>query len=1403
MRNRRKWLSLLLALALVLGWLPQLAVPAQAAGLNGDCGDSLEWNLNQVTGELSITGTGDMWDWGTSETAATPWRAYADDIQRVTIEEGVTGIGDGAFLRCKNLTWVSFPDSLKRIGSRAFYDCPYVDFWMLPNGLTSIGDEAFSRCGYLAGITIPPNVKRIGTAAFANISTLERTITILSRDCAIGDREDTLNNPANTTVRGLKGSTAESYAKRYGYSFETIGEPFGECGDGATWSLDLETGEMTIDGYGDMWDWGEFNPSPWSDFHDSITSVKINYDVTSIGSLAFAGCRKLTDVTIPRFVTSIGEEAFCWCYDLKNVNIPDTVTDIREGAFANCSSLTDITIPTSVRFIGENAFYNCEQLTEITVYSEYVSIHDNLNTLNDAATTVIRSYKNYPAEEYAYKYGYVFEEITDPAGTCGDGVRWTIDLPTGMLTISGRGAMDDYSPDTRAPWYPYEDLIKAVTVEPGVMSVGSYAFDGCSDLGKADIGYTVSTIGSHAFTGCSLGIICIMNRDCDIFDDISALGGNRDDKTLVRSYEDATPEAYARKYGYDFEEIVDPEGTFGDGMTWTISLATGEMTITGSGDMPEWDMPDDVPWYYQNIMIKTLTVSEGITSIGSYAFYGSTLEKVNLPDSLVKIGEYAFHVCNLRSVVIPDHVQSIGPGAFSACHKLVNVSIPEGVKSVGMYAFTFCGALKRVAVPASVTEIGDFAFGYYIDYNDKDMPKPYDDFVMCGYAETDADYYARAKDFPFEKLAYSYGTCGPELNWTLETGPRILTVAGAGEMWDDVPPPWDKDLSRELTIQNGVTAIGSHSFSSALSLTDVTVPNWVSSIGDGAFYGCCCLTDIRILNKDCQIGDDPDTLGDYELTVIHGYQGSTAEDYARRYGYRFEEIADPGGTFGNGMTWTISAATGELTITGSGDMPDWGTPADAPWYDYKDMVRTLTIGSGITAVGSNVFRFYSSIKEVNLPDSLEKIGDDAFSNCSVLRSVVIPDNVKTIGDYAFQSCLNLVNVSIPEGVQHIGDYAFTFCPALSGAAIPESVTEIGEYAFGCYIDYEDHLLPKPYADFVIYGYAGTEAEAYADAIGIPFELLADSSGKCGPDVSWTLDGKTRELTVSGTGKMWDDVPPPWDKDLIREITIGDGITGIGNYSFSGCLSLKEVTIPEGVDSIGDGAFYDCSCLTDVTILNPDCVIDDHPGTLGDSDVTVIHGNKGSTAEAYANRYGYRFAPLDPFEDVLEGMFCYEPVRWAVNHKPQITKGTDDEHFSPDATCTRGQVVTFLWRAKGCPEPTKTDNPFKDVKQTAYYYKAVLWAVENGVTNGIDKTHFGPDKGCTRAQVVTFLWRAENKPKPGSSANPFKDVTGGYYYDAVLWAVEKNITKGTAPNKFSPDATCTRGQIVTFLYRDMT
>ena len=169
-----------------------------------------------------------------------------------------------------------------------------------------------------------------------------------------------------------------------------------------------------------------------------------------------------------------------------------------------------------------------------------------------------------------------------------------------------------------------------------------------------------------------------------------------------------------------------------------------------------------------------------------------------------------------------------------------------------------------------------------------------------------------------------------------------------------------------------------------------------------------------------------------------------------------------------------------------------------------------------------------------------------------------------------------------------------------------------------------------------------------------------------------------------------------------------------------------------------------------------------------------------------------------FVDVPEGSYYEEAVNWAV--EKGITTGTDAIHFSPDGICTRAQAVTFLWRAAGSPAAKSAVMPFTDVKAGSYYYDAVLWAVENGITKGTSDTMFSPDATCSRAQIVTFLWRSQKSPAAGT-ANPFTDVkASAYYADAVLWAVKEDVTKGTTNTTFSPDANCTRAQIVTFIWR---
>ena len=220
-------------------------------------------------------------------------------------------------------------------------------------------------------------------------------------------------------------------------------------------------------------------------------------------------------------------------------------------------------------------------------------------------------------------------------------------------------------------------------------------------------------------------------------------------------------------------------------------------------------------------------------------------------------------------------------------------------------------------------------------------------------------------------------------------------------------------------------------------------------------------------------------------------------------------------------------------------------------------------------------------------------------------------------------------------------------------------------------------------------------------------------------------------------------------------------------------------------------------VVDLTAYKPIRAGYSFAGWYADEDLTkkVTEVKLTGSMTVYA---AWEKAEASPFTDVPEGCFYEEAVNWAVAQG--ITAGTTATTFSPNAVCTRAQAVTFLWRAAGSPDPRSSAMPFTDVAEGSYYHDAVLWAVENAITMGTGDTTFSPDVTCSRGQIVTFLWRSQKSPAAGS-ANPFTDVAAdAYYADAVLWAVREEITNGTSSTTFSPDADCTRAQIVTFLWR---
>lgn len=296
---------------------------------------------------------------------------------------------------------------------------------------------------------------------------------------------------------------------------------------------------------------------------------------------------------------------------------------------------------------------------------------------------------------------------------------------------------------------------------------------------------------------------------------------------------------------------------------------------------------------------------------------------------------------------------------------------------------------------------------------------------------------------------------------------------------------------------------------------------------------------------------------------------------------------------------------------------------------------------------------------------------------------------------------------------------------------------------------------------------------------------------------WTFDGSTPRVGQSNNGDYVEINSKSMDAGG-ADITLILGSRSLGG-AFNPMPEGTYVLHFSGLTRNGKPA-PDLEYTT--TFFNVDNV--KSPCDLGDHQWSDWAPTGKGTEEKRVCEICHKSETRDPdmkFTDVHAKDYFYESVKWAS--KNGVAAGTGKNTFSPNMDCTRGQTVTFLWRAAGSPEPATSVNPFRDVKPSDYFYKAVLWAAENGVTAGTSKTTFSPNAKVTRGQFVTFLYRYQGSPDASSYANPFTDVGKSYYTDAVKWASSNGIAAGTGKGKFSPEATCTRAQTVTFLYRALS
>lgn len=569
--------------------------------------------------------------------------------------------------------------------------------------------------------------------------------------------------------------------------------------------------------------------------------------------------------------------------------------------------------------------------------------------------------------------------------------------------------------------------------------------------------------------------------------------------------------------------------------------------------------------------------------------------------------------------------------------------------------------------------------------------------------------------------------------------------------------------------------------------------------------------------------------------------------------------APTSGSCGKSMTWHYDKNSGILTVSGSGAMEG------CPWSAFKDDMLSARIGEGVTSISGEAFTGCQKLRTVELPEGLVKISAFAFAGSAKLLSVVLPESLTEIGEYGFFGCTSLTDVYLPAGLKSIGGSAFGNClkleridvaegnesfasedgvmfckdmteliqyPAgrVGSYMIPDSVTSIGDHSFFNCRRLDFIYIPDSVTSI--------KAAALRDCTGLTDLRIPDSVTEIGADAFFGCNGLLRVILPSGISSISDGAF--FGCDSLSSVTVPDGVTSIGASAFYGCYALVSIVLPASVTSIGSHAFDYCGSLGAVNFCGTQeqwAQVERTDAGLDGLDANYnyiphVHSFVTTVTPPTCTEYGctdgvcecgYRFhsigtrplghsvenckctrcgALISPFYDVSSDNYYFEPVIWAVQNK--ITGGKTATMFDPGAICTRAQLLTFLWRSQGCPEIAVYANPFFDLDESAYYYKAVLWAAEEGITGGFADGSFRPDEKVTRAQAMTFLWRAQHKPAaPDGTINGFGDISeSAYYHDAVLWAVGNGITSGYNAQCFAPADGCTRAQIVTFLYRLM-
>ena len=981
---------------------------------SGTCGGTLnnsqlmKWTLTS-DGTLTISGEGNMF--------GAPWSQYKSKIKKVVIGEGVKSISDNAFHYYENLRSVSLPSTLTSIGEAAFWVCSSLQSITLPNNLTHIGLNAFRACHSLTQVLIPASVTNIDGSAFECCTGLTDVVfegnslefgsgatfydcTSLKNVFFNGTRADW------TASRGSSGSVLPAAAQIY-YKNDLISS--GTCGDNSSgssvrWKL-TKAGTLIITvgtGYteGGIADFA-YGKAPWyQDIYDSgIRCLIIGSGIKTIGSYAFADCTDLTEIIVPAGVISIGDGAFQQNSGAKRVVLPPSTVYIGHGALRDCSALTSVSLPDSMsNRLFLDMFEGCTNLKS-------VDIPDGITDIYEGDLASCPNWTDIYYDNWGRVWNRVVSNVRDSipdrmnvhfkdniydSGSCGENVTWTL-TADGTLTISGTGAMTDYTYDSRSPWYSCRTYIKRVVMQQGVTSIGDHAFWDCSGLTSVTIPDGVTSIGDSAFSGCTaLTSVTIPGS-------VTSIGGGAfsgctgltsvtipDSVTSIDGYAfsgcDSLTDVYYAGTAADWAKISISEGNE-DLLAAALHCKPTPLTapsVTGGNDSQgrptlKWNAVTGAAKY---------EVYRARSMNGDYIKYSTQTSTGYTNSAYLTSGSTYYY--KVRAL---DANGTAGPWsdvvAVTCRLGLTAPTVTGGNDSQGRPTLKWdkvAGAAKYEVYRARSKD------GDYIKYSTQTSTG----YTNSAYLTSGSTYYYKVRALDANGTAGAWssivavtyrkpaaatvasGKCGDSAAWKLDAE-GTLTISGTGRMYDyewpadrgGTTPPWlankYRDSIRALRVEQGITYIGRCAFDSCGNLSDVTLPTSLRIIGPWAFNDCTALRSIQLPEG---------------LTTIK-------EDAFK--------------------------AAGLVSITFPSTLRELRNCA----FMNCEKLQSLRLPEGLTTIGNWAFYCNPNISSIYIPASVTTIGEEAF---------IYYNNLATVRYGGSQSQWSAVSVganAFPDGVRYV------------------------------------------------------------------------------------------------------------------------------------------------------------------------------------------------------------------------------------------------------------------------------------------------------------------------------------------------------------------------------------------------